>query len=134
MAIPYISNAALYEIDNLVHNQPEIDRFLKMASHEQINPDYETRLPEDRRSVVTIPDQYKGHTEKSLQLLFEFADMWDGHLAGIKTTRHRIELRSNDVHQVDGHQYRAGPIARELAVKEVQKMLKEDVSEPANIK
>ncbi|CAN8071938.1 unnamed protein product, partial [Agarophyton chilense] len=57
--------------------------------------------------------------------------MWSGHLGRIKATQHRIELLP-DSKPVYQQQYRAGPKAREKELKEVERMLREGVIEPAN--
>ena len=56
--------------------------------------------------------------------------MWNGKLGTIRTPPHRIQLKegSNAIH---AHPYRAGPEARKAEEKEVQRMLNEQVIEPA---
>lgn len=57
--------------------------------------------------------------------------MWDGHLGGIKTSGHKIELTSEDVLPVSSASYRAAPTARNFATDNIDRMLKEDIIEPA---
>jgi hypothetical protein len=57
--------------------------------------------------------------------------MWDGHLGHVHSTSHRIDLVSG-AKPIHAQPYRAGPRAREADSAEVQRMLKERVSEPAN--
>ena len=56
--------------------------------------------------------------------------MWTGELGSVKVTEHRIKLKL-DSKPVFSQPYRAGPKAREVEEKEVNKMLDADVIERA---
>lgn len=46
-----------------------------MTDHEQVKKEDETRLIEDYRSKITIPNMYQVHRDESIQVLSEFEDM-----------------------------------------------------------
>lgn len=79
-----------------------------MENHEEVTQKDETRLTEDRRNEITVPDKYKDHKVAFLQLLTEFENMWEGHLGRIKTARHQIELADSDIRPVYSAPYRVG--------------------------
>lgn len=58
--------------------------------------------------------------------------MWDGHLACIKITKHWIELTYSYVRPVVSPPYHTGSMARPYALKEIHKMLQEEITEHAN--
>lgn len=60
--------------------------------------------------------------------------MWDGHLDRIKTGRYRIELKKNDIRPVHNATYFAGQTERQSVARELQKMVQQEVIEPANTK
>ena len=64
------------------------------------------------------------------ELLKEFAPMWAGELGEIRTTQHYIDLLPGS-RPVAQQPYRAGPKARELEQREVEKMLQAGVIEPS---
>ena len=70
------------------------------------------------------------HRPRLLTMLQKYAKMWDGSLGEINTTEHHIELVP-DARPIASHPYRAGPKAREVEQKEVERMLQAGVIEPA---
>ena len=65
-----------------------------------------------------------------LQMLEPHKDMWDGHLGTVTATEHRIQLTPG-AHPVHAQPYRAGTRARAAEKEEIQKMLAQNVIEPA---
>lgn len=61
-------------------------------------------------------------------MLEDFKTMWDGYLKQMKTSRHQIELASDDIRPVRRALYRARPTTRLLAADEIDIILKEDVT------
>lgn len=57
--------------------------------------------------------------------------MWDGHLGRKSTAKHRVELVDPNTPPVPSAPYRAGPKARELEKTEINKVLAENIIEPA---
>ena len=70
------------------------------------------------------------YRERVRGMLKEFAPMWAGDLGQINTTEHHIDLVPGS-RPVAQQPYRAGPKARELEQREVDKMLREGVIEPS---
>lgn len=82
-----------------------------------------------------VSDLDLGHLSEEVRvkvrrMLEKHSSMWLGHLGTISVTQHRIEVKpgSKPVHM---QPYRAGPKSREIEAAEVDKMLAEDVIEPA---
>ena len=74
-----------------------------------------------------LPDDVQ---EKARNMLKKYESMWNGSLGKISVTEHRIQLK-DDAQPVHLQPYRAGPKAREFETAEVQRMLDNDVIEPA---
>jgi hypothetical protein len=75
------------------------------------------RLSENERAYV-------------LRILEPHKYMWDGHLGTVMATQHRIQLTPG-AQPVHAQPYRAGTRARAAEQEEIQKMLAQDVIEPA---
>jgi hypothetical protein len=56
------------------------------------------------------------------------ASMWDGRLGQIDSVSHRVKTTGGPIFQ---HPYRAGPFSRTTEQTEVNRMLAEDIIEPA---
>lgn len=78
------------------------------------------------------PEECKAHGDEFLLLHSELEDVWDGHLGRIETVRHRIERTFNEISPVHRAVYCAGQSAIQFPAEKVQKMLQEEVLEPAN--
>jgi hypothetical protein len=65
-----------------------------------------------------------------LRMLEPHKDMWDGHLGTVTATQHRIQLTPG-AQPVHAQHYRAGIFSRAAEKEEIQKMLAQEVIEPA---
>ncbi|CAN8064059.1 unnamed protein product [Agarophyton chilense] len=74
------------------------------------------------QDTVQIGEENGQLRGRIIDLLEEFETMWSGHLGQIKATPHRIELLS-DSKPIYQQPYRAGSKAREIELKEVERML-----------
>lgn len=122
----------LYEIVNVVHHQPQLNRLLQTASHEKVPQEDGTRFTETWQNKVSIPDKYKVDRDEFLQLLLEIENIWDRHLRRNKMVRDCIELNYNEICPVRSAQYHAGPTAGQLPAKEIQKTLQKQMVKPAD--
>jgi hypothetical protein len=61
-------------------------------------------------------------------MLSKHASMWDGRLGQVDSTGHHVETTGGPIFQ---QPYRAGPFARTAEQAEVNRMLEEDIIEPA---
>lgn len=86
--------------------------------------------PTDWKDKVNVSPKFEHEKAKLIEMLSKFENMWDGTLGTIKAAVHRIELEpgSRPIHQ---QPYRAGPTQREHERREIDKMLKAGVIEPA---
>ncbi|CAN8061906.1 unnamed protein product [Agarophyton chilense] len=83
------------------------------------------------QDTVQIGEENGQLRGRIIDLLVEFETMWSGYLGQIKATQHCIELLS-DSNPIYQQPYRAGPKARDVEFKEVERTLQEGVIEPAN--
>lgn len=74
------------------------------------------------------------HHPVLLEILTDFASVWDGHLWRINMSRHRILLANEEVKQLHSALCRAKPAARKFSTAEINQMLKERVTRPAATK
>lgn len=56
----------------------------------------------------------------------QFKDMWDSHVRRITTSRHRIDLGSDDIRPVYSAPHEAGQIVKKLHTATIDRMLIED--------
>ena len=84
----------------------------------------------DWESTVQVGDASNLRRGEVIAMLREFESMWSGHLGRINATQHRIELEPNS-RPVYQPPYRAGPFARNIEKREVEKMLRAGVIEPS---
>ncbi|CAN8063812.1 unnamed protein product [Agarophyton chilense] len=99
----------------------------KASVDKEEEPDPERQL-QDTVQIGEEKGQLRG---RIIDLLEEFETMWSGHLGQIKATQHRMGLLP-DSKPIYQQPYRAGPKAREIELKEVERMLEEGAVEPAN--
>lgn len=81
-----------------------------------------------------VANKYEQHGQKFLKLQEAFEDMWDGHLGRTTTAKHRIGLADNDVRSVQRSTYRVSLKARQFAATKTDRMLREQIIEPATTK
>jgi hypothetical protein len=72
-----------------------------------------------------VPDSIREH---ALAMLSKHASMWDGRLSQIDSVSHRVNTTRGPIFQ---QSYRAGPFARTAEQTEANRMLVEDIIEPA---
>lgn len=111
-SLPYISNPSLRERVTNVHDQRQILRLHLVEIQEQVFQVDETALTDDWQDGITIADKYEDDSDKILQSLSKFKDMWGGRLGRIKTARQRIKLTSSAIRPVHSIPYHANPTAR----------------------
>jgi transposase InsO family protein len=90
-------------------------------------PDVEGTLWKQEVNLTHLSPQLR---ETVYHRLEEHRRLWDGRLGRVSATSHRIELTPG-ARPVHCQPYRAGPRAREAESKEVERMLKAGVIEPA---
>lgn len=127
----YTSNPPLLGGVNLVYEQHHLDS-LKMACHEQITQEDETRLAEKWWDEIFILDQCKTHKDEVLQLLHELQDIWNGLSDRTRPAKQRIDLTFNNVHSDYSALYRPSKPARKFSAKEIQEMPRKEVIELAS--
>jgi hypothetical protein len=66
--------------------------------------------------------------EQALAMLSKHASMWDGRLGQIDSVSHRVKTTGGPIFQ---QPYRSGPFVRTAEQTEVNRMLAEDIIEPA---
>lgn len=64
-------------------------------------------------------------------MLCDFESMWNGNLGQINIAKHRMKLFQVDARPIHSALYRAGSKARESEKKELDKMLSDEIIEPA---
>lgn len=71
------------------------------------------------------------HRETLIKLLSAFSNMSEGQLGQIPIGLHRIELTSKDTRPVHNTPYQAGAKYRQFSATQIDKMIRQDVIEPA---
>lgn len=56
--------------------------------------------------------------------------MWDGHIGLVSVAKNRIKLLDGNIQPVFSASYKAGPWMKELEKIEIERMLKDDITEP----
>jgi transposase InsO family protein len=106
------------------------------ADHQQKTPRPSEGEVDVSEETPTLADQVNlGHLNEDekgavLRMLEPHKEMWDGHLGTVTATQHRIQLTPG-AQPVHAQPYRAGTRARAAEREEIQKMLAQDVIEPA---
>lgn len=91
-----------------------------MTAHEQLEQENRTRLMDNWRNEIVIPDKYNAYKKKFLQLLSDFEERWEGQLSCIKTAKHGIKLKTNVISLVHSSRYYTWPTAIQFVAKEIQ--------------
>lgn len=113
------------------HYKPNVDRATKMARHTDVLQEDNQRLAHNWRDKVDLSNNHGQYRQQLIDMLSEFESMWDGHLGRISTAKHRIELSDPNTAPVLSAPPHDGPKTREFERIEVDKMLAENVIEPA---
>jgi Reverse transcriptase (RNA-dependent DNA polymerase) len=82
----------------------------------------------DWRKEVPMDEVPESIREQALAMLSKHASMWDGRLGRIDSVSHRVKTTGGPIFQ---QPYRAGPLARTAEQTEVNRMLAENIIEPA---
>lgn len=82
---------------------------------------------------IKIHKKYKEYREAFLEILQPFQSMWDGHVGPINIAPHLIELTSTYIRPIHSAIYRTSTKARESEKREIDRILKENVIDPAQI-
>lgn len=122
------------ELDNV--NAVQIYKALK-SKPEIMDEHYDTTQQDapfqDKhwRGTEQLNKEFSVFKQPFMEMMERFESMWDCHPGRITVSKHRIVLNSLDAPPIHSTPYRAGPKQRELKRKEVDKMQKAGVAEPA---
>jgi hypothetical protein len=124
-ALPHLTQVISIAGDAAEH--AEHQRTTPVPSEGEVDASKETRTLADQ---VNLGHLNEDENEAVLRMLEPHKKMWDGHLGTVTATQHRIQLTPG-AQPVHAQPYRAGARARAAEEEEIQKMLAQDVIEPA---
>lgn len=85
----------------------------------------------DLQNKAKIANAYSRLKDKLIEILSNFALIWDGHLGQTNIGRHGIVLSQTDAKPVYSALFRAGPEAREFQKNEIDNLLSAEAIDPA---
>jgi hypothetical protein len=97
-----------------------IEQVLLLDDDVDVKRDWRKEVPMD-----AVPASIR---EQALSMLSKHASMWDSRLGQIDSVCHRVKTTGGPIFQ---QPYRSGPFARPAEQTEVNRMLAEDIIEPA---
>lgn len=100
-----------------------------MEQHETAHQHDDECLNRNGRDKVTVADRYEQNQPEFLKLLESLEDMLDGYLGRTTTVKNRIELTHNYINPIHSAPYRAGPKERQFTATEIDRILRENVTE-----
>ena len=110
----------------ITQHEKEAARQKTMEKHQQ----KDETAPDSWHDKVRIGSDYQPYRKEILEMLEPFSSMWDGHLGLIRGVEHRIELKPG-TRPFHSSPYRAGPDLRQFEGHEIERLVADDVAEPA---
>lgn len=114
-----------------MHYKPAVNRKAQTSRHILVQTDENKRLAQDWRDEFQISEPYTAYSDKCIDKLTELQSIWDGHLGRISVAKDRIKRLDVSTQPVLSAPYRAEPITREVVKIKIEKMLKENITMPA---
>lgn len=102
-----------------------------MSQHTIVHNESSKRLAQDWSGEVKISEPYSAYRNEFMKILTESQMTWDGHLARISLAKHCIELFGNRTQPVHSAPYRAKPKTQQFDKIYIEKMLEDNLIEPA---
>lgn len=104
-----------------------------MARRYVVQNDDSKRLSDDCHTEMQESEMYTQYREDFLRMLSNPQAMWDSHLGYITAATNRIELLDNQAKPAYSALYSVGLKIGELEIVEINKMLKQNLIDPAQI-
>lgn len=105
-----------------------------MLGHKALEQLKDEKLKLIWKNKVQLSNKYGGYRKQFLHMLTEFQSMWDEHIGQVNIAKHCIELTLDNTQPICCAPYRARPNAREYENAEIEKMLTQNVIDPAQTK
>lgn len=102
-----------------------------MTRHKNVEARKDQKLKLDWKSEVHLLNDYAKYHDQLLNMLRKFQFMWNGHPDHVNIAKHLIKLTGEKTQPIRSAPYRDGPKTREFEEAEIDKMLLQEVIEPA---
>lgn len=79
---------------------------------------------------MSVPDKYASNRDEFGNMLGPFTSMWEGHIEGVSTVKHRVDVETSSMCAVHSVLYRAAPKARDLKKSETNNVSAMNVIAP----